>query len=215
MTSFGDGARWAKRSCQPLSRFHGVLTTPMPLKSNVPAKGKISFCTEWTTQSFQDDQTLAFWKEMRDAKANGDFVAYGTRSTPTHSLMPKDAPPPAAYNERPSTLLDRDAKFIKEFCVKDKRPRWRPLAQPRIAEITFRNTEPLDESPSSARDPHFVCSVSRTISFVREQTSDINVSSCIRALLFHHWQSQKSKHSLEHLLKYCRILQFPRPPVQY
>jgi hypothetical protein len=37
-----------------------------------------------------DDQTLSFWKEMRDAKANWDFVAYGKAlHTFTNWLMPE------------------------------------------------------------------------------------------------------------------------------
>ena len=48
-----------------------------------------------------DDQTMAFWKEMRDAKANWEFVAYGKAlHTFTNWLMPEDGPPPAAYNKQ-------------------------------------------------------------------------------------------------------------------
>ena len=59
-----------------------------------------------------DDQTLAFWKEMREAEANWEFVAYGKAlHTFANWLMPEDGPPPAAYNNR-STLLDRHAGFL-------------------------------------------------------------------------------------------------------
>ena len=62
-----------------------------------------------------DDQTRAFWKEMRDAKANWEFVAYGNAlHTFTNWLMPEDAP--AVYNkqaDRRSWIAMRD--FFKEI----------------------------------------------------------------------------------------------------
>jgi dienelactone hydrolase len=48
-----------------------------------------------------DDQVQAFWKEMRDAKANWEFVGYGNAlHTFTNWLMPEDGPPPAVYNKQ-------------------------------------------------------------------------------------------------------------------
>jgi dienelactone hydrolase len=76
--------------------FHGVLAAP--IDPVVP-----------------DDQTMAFWKEMRDAKANWEFVAYGNAlHTFTNWLMPEDAP--AVYNkqaDRRSWIAMRD--FFKEI----------------------------------------------------------------------------------------------------
>jgi dienelactone hydrolase len=64
-----------------------------------------------------DDQTMAFWKEMRDAKANWEFVAYGNAlHTFTNWLMPEDGPPPAVYNkqaDRRSWIAMQD--FFKEI----------------------------------------------------------------------------------------------------
>jgi dienelactone hydrolase len=40
-------------------------------------KGKILVLLGVDDPVVPDEQTLAFWKEMRDAKANWEFVAYG------------------------------------------------------------------------------------------------------------------------------------------
>jgi dienelactone hydrolase len=56
--------------------FHGVLATPTPLKANT-YQGKILVLHGVDDPVVPDDQTMAFWKEMRDAKANWEFVAYG------------------------------------------------------------------------------------------------------------------------------------------
>ena len=56
--------------------FHGVFATPAPLKPDV-YKGKILVLHGVDDPVVPDEQTLAFWKEMRDAKANWEFVAYG------------------------------------------------------------------------------------------------------------------------------------------
>jgi hypothetical protein len=76
-----------------------VLATPTPLKPNT-YKGKILVLHGVDDPVVPDDQTMAFWKEMRDAKANWEFVAYGNAlHTFTNWLMPEDGPPPA----RPTT----------------------------------------------------------------------------------------------------------------
>ena len=62
--------------------FHGVLATPTPLKPDT-YKGKILVLHGVDDPVVPDDQTMTFWKEMRDAKANWEFVAYGDASTPS------------------------------------------------------------------------------------------------------------------------------------
>jgi dienelactone hydrolase len=80
--------------------FHGVLATPMPMKPNT-YEGKILVLHGADDPVVPDDQTMAFWREMRDAKANWEFVAYGKAlHTFTNWLMPEDGPPPAAYNKQ-------------------------------------------------------------------------------------------------------------------
>ena len=72
--------------------FHGVLAMLMPLKPNT-YKGKILVLHGADDPVVPDDQTMAFWKEMRDAKANWEFVAYGNAlHTFTNWLMPEDGP---------------------------------------------------------------------------------------------------------------------------
>ena len=80
--------------------FHGVLATATPLKPDT-YKGKILVLHGVDDPVVPDDQTMAFWKEMRDAKANWEFVAYGNAlHTFTNWLMPEDGPPPAVYNKQ-------------------------------------------------------------------------------------------------------------------
>ena len=80
--------------------FHGVLATPTPLKPNT-YKGKILVLHGIDDPVVPDDMTMAFWKEMRDAKADWEFVAYGKAlHTFTNWLMPEDGPPPAVYNKQ-------------------------------------------------------------------------------------------------------------------
>jgi dienelactone hydrolase len=80
--------------------FHGVFATPTPLKPNA-YKGKILALHGVDDPIVPDEQTLAFWKEMRDAKANWEFVAYGKAlHTFTNWLMPEDGPSPAVYNKQ-------------------------------------------------------------------------------------------------------------------
>ena len=67
-----------------------------------------------------DEQVMGFWKEMREAKANWEFVAYGNAlHTFTNWLMPEDGPPPAVYNrqaDRRSWIAMQN--FLNEsFCV--------------------------------------------------------------------------------------------------
>jgi dienelactone hydrolase len=70
--------------------FHGVLATPTPLNA---ARHRRS------NRARRHDDGL--WNEMRDAKANWEFVAYGKAlHTFTNWLMPEDGPPPAAYNKQ-------------------------------------------------------------------------------------------------------------------
>ena len=80
--------------------FHGVLMTPTPLAAGA-YKGKILVLHGIDDPVVPDDQTLAFWKEMRDAKADWEFVGYGNAlHTFTNWLMPEDGPPPAVYNKQ-------------------------------------------------------------------------------------------------------------------
>jgi len=80
--------------------FHGVLATPTPLKRDT-YKGKILVLHGVDDPVVPDEQTLGFWKEMREAKANWEFVAYGKAlHTFTNWLMPEDGPPPAVYNKQ-------------------------------------------------------------------------------------------------------------------
>ena len=96
--------------------FHGVLATPTPLKANT-YHGKILVLHGVDDPVVPDDQTMAFWKEMRDAKANWEFVAYGNAlHTFTNWLMPEDGLPPAVYNkqaDRRSWIAMQD--FFKEI----------------------------------------------------------------------------------------------------
>ena len=62
--------------------FHGVLATPMPLKRDT-YKGKILALHGVDDPVVPDDQTLAFWKEMREAKATGNLSPMATRFTPS------------------------------------------------------------------------------------------------------------------------------------
>ena len=71
-----------------------------PLKPDT-YKGKILVLHGVDDPVVPDEQTMAFWKEMRDAKANWEFVAYGNAlHTFTNWLMPEDGPPPAVYNKQ-------------------------------------------------------------------------------------------------------------------
>jgi dienelactone hydrolase len=96
--------------------FHGVLATPMRLKRD-GYQGKILVLHGADDPIVPDDQTIAFWNEMRDANANWEFVAYGKAfHTFTNWLMPEDGPPPQAYNKQ----ADRRSwvamqKFSKEI----------------------------------------------------------------------------------------------------
>jgi dienelactone hydrolase len=87
------------------------------LTQQCPYKGKILVLHGANDPVVPDDQTLAFWKEMRNAKANWEFVAYGNAlHTFTNWLMPEDDPPPAAYNkqaDRRSWIAMQD--FFKEI----------------------------------------------------------------------------------------------------
>lgn len=80
--------------------FHGVLETPMPLTRG-KFSGKILVLHGVDDPVVPDEQVLAFWKEMREAKANWEFVAYGDAlHTFTNWLMPEEGPPPALYNRQ-------------------------------------------------------------------------------------------------------------------
>ena len=80
--------------------FHGMLATPMPLKPNT-YRGKILVLHGADDPVVPDEQTMAFWKEMRDGKADWEFAAYGgALHTFTNWLMPEDGPPPAVYNKQ-------------------------------------------------------------------------------------------------------------------
>lgn len=93
-------ARDAQNDLKGVVSFHGVLATPMPLAPNA-YKGKILVLHGVDDPVVPDVQTLAFWNEMRAAKANWEFVAYGNAlHTFTNWLMPEDGPPPAVYNKQ-------------------------------------------------------------------------------------------------------------------
>jgi dienelactone hydrolase len=87
----------------------------MPLKPNT-YKGKILVLHGADDPVVPDDQTLAFWKEMRDAEANWEFVAYGKAlHTFTNWLMPADGPPPAAYKQADQRSWIAMQNFFKEI----------------------------------------------------------------------------------------------------
>jgi dienelactone hydrolase len=93
-------ARDAQNDLKGVVSFHGVLMTPTPLAAGA-YKGKILVLHGVDDPVVPDDQPMAFWKEMRDAKANWEFVAYGNAlHTFTNWLMPEDGPPPAVYNKQ-------------------------------------------------------------------------------------------------------------------
>ena len=83
-------------------------------------KGKILVLHGADDPVVPDDQTLAFWTEMRDAKANWQFVAYRKAlHTFTNWLMPEDGPPPAAYNKQADqrswiAMQDFSKRFLNE-----------------------------------------------------------------------------------------------------
>jgi dienelactone hydrolase len=93
-------ARDAQNDLKGVVSFHGVLMTPTPLAAGA-YKGKILVLHGVDDPVVPDDQTMAFWKEMRDGQANWEFVAYGNAlHTFTNWLMPEDGPPPAVYNKQ-------------------------------------------------------------------------------------------------------------------
>ena len=96
--------------------FHGVLATPKPLMAG-KYNGKILVLHGVDDPVVPDDQVLGFWKEMRDAKANWEFVSYGNAlHTFTNWLMPEEGPPPAVYNkqaDKRSWIAMQD--FLKEI----------------------------------------------------------------------------------------------------
>jgi dienelactone hydrolase len=96
--------------------FHGVLATPHPLTEGT-YNGKILVLHGVDDPVVPDEQVLGFWKEMRDAKANWEFVAYGNAlHTFTNWLMPEQGPPPAIYNkqaDKRSWIAMQD--FLKEI----------------------------------------------------------------------------------------------------
>jgi len=93
-------ARDSQNDLKGVVSFHGVLMTPTPLAAGA-YKGKILVLHGVDDPVVPDDQTMGFWKEMRDAKANWEFVAYGNAlHTFTNWLMPEDGPPPAVYNKQ-------------------------------------------------------------------------------------------------------------------
>ena len=96
--------------------FHGVLATPKPLTAG-KYNGKILVLHGVDDPVVPDDQVMGFWKEMRDAKANWEFVAYGNAlHTFTNWLMPEEGPPPAVYNkqaDKRSWIAMQD--FLKEI----------------------------------------------------------------------------------------------------
>jgi dienelactone hydrolase len=80
--------------------FHGALATPTPLKAGT-YDGKILVLHGADDPIVPDDAVVGLWKEMRDAKADWEFVAYGhAMHTFTNWLMPEDGPPPLAYNQQ-------------------------------------------------------------------------------------------------------------------
>jgi dienelactone hydrolase len=93
-------ARDQQNDLKGVVSFHGVLATPSPLAPN-GYKGKILVLHGVDDPVVPDDQVLAFWNEMRNAKANWEFVSYGNAlHTFTNWLMPEDGPPPAVYNKQ-------------------------------------------------------------------------------------------------------------------
>ena len=99
--------------------FHGVLATTTPLKPDT-YKGKILVLHGVDDPVVPDDQTMAFWKEMRDAKANWEFVAR-QRAPHLHQLADARGRAAAGHLQQAggSALMDRHAGFLqRDFCVK-------------------------------------------------------------------------------------------------
>jgi dienelactone hydrolase len=93
-------ARDQQNDVKGVVSFHGVLATQSPLKPN-GYEGKILVLHGVDDPVVPDDQVLGFWNEMRNAKANWEFVSYGNAlHTFTNWLMPEDGPPPAVYNKQ-------------------------------------------------------------------------------------------------------------------
>jgi dienelactone hydrolase len=109
-------ARDKQNDLKGVVSFHGVLLTPTPLAPGA-YNGKILVLHGVDDPVVPDDQVLGFWKEMRDAKANWEFVSYGNAlHTFTNWLMPEDGPPPAVYNrqaDKRSWIAMQD--FFKEI----------------------------------------------------------------------------------------------------
>ncbi|HXQ51585.1 MAG TPA: dienelactone hydrolase family protein [Stellaceae bacterium] len=78
--------------------FHGQFATPMPAKS-VSAKVLVLHGND--DPVVPPEEVLAFEKEMTDARADWQLVAYGgAKHTFTNYNLPTDLPGPAAYNEK-------------------------------------------------------------------------------------------------------------------
>jgi dienelactone hydrolase len=109
-------ARDGQNDLKGVVSFHGVLATPSPLAAGA-YRGKILVLHGADDPIVPDDQVTAFWNEMRAAKVDWQFVAYGgALHTFTNWLMPEDGPPPAVYHrdaDRRSWIAMQD--FFKEI----------------------------------------------------------------------------------------------------
>ena len=80
--------------------FHGALNTPNPADAK-NIKGKVLALHGADDPVVPDAEVLAFQKEMRDAKVDWSFVAYGNAvHTFTNWNVPEGTPGPAAYNKK-------------------------------------------------------------------------------------------------------------------
>jgi hypothetical protein len=111
--------------------FHGVLATPMPLRPDT-YKGKILVLHGADDPVVPDDQTLSFWKEMREAKAFGSSSPTVKRYTPS----PTGSCRKTARRRPPTTSRPIDApgspcrislrRFLRETALHSSLPscRW-------------------------------------------------------------------------------------------
>lgn len=80
--------------------FHGALNTPNPADAK-NIKGSLLVLHGADDPVVPDPEVLAFEKEMRDAKVDWEFVAYGNS---VHSFtnwnLPENNPGPASYNKK-------------------------------------------------------------------------------------------------------------------
>jgi dienelactone hydrolase len=92
--------------------FHGNLDTPNPADAK-NIKGSVLVLHGAEDPLVPDSEVLAFQKEMRDAKVDWEFVAYGnSKHAFTNWYVPSNTPGPAAYETKAD---NRSWIAMKEF----------------------------------------------------------------------------------------------------